>query len=141
MMTRKETLISIAIVAIVAISLVVLKTVPLIPVTEEYGPQEFTLHGGEHAITTLTTKEGWTVSGSYSASNNKEIDFLILKNFVNIENVEEKDVVYVKTHSVSGTFNFIAQGEIYTVLIAFSGYSSEIAVVTFEAKQTGKTTI
>lgn len=140
-MTRKVTLISIAIVVIVAISLVVLKTVPLIPATEKYTPESFTISAGDYAVTTLTTREGWTVSGSYLASDNKEINFMIVENIVDIENVEEEDVVYVKTHSASGTFNFIAQGGVYTAIIGFSGYSSEIVVVTLEAKQTGKTTI
>jgi len=64
-MNRK--LIPIAVVVVIAVSLVVvLKAVPLISVTEDYGLQTFTIKADETSSTTLIAKSGWTVSGSYS---------------------------------------------------------------------------
>ncbi len=128
-MNRK--LIPIAVVVVIVVSLVVvLKTIPLKTVTEDYGTQRFTI--SYEATTTLTANKGWTVSGSYSASDNTQVSFFIY--------APDGKIIYEKTGASSGSFSFIADvtGG-YKVKMRYYGIWT--ITVTLEARQTTKTTI
>lgn len=131
---NQKQILSIVIVAVIAVSLVVvLKTVPLKTVTEDYGSQSFTI--SYKATTTLTANKDWTVSGSYSASQDCKISFKIYS-------PDGKTTIYEKTGASSGSFSFIADvtGG-YKVEMIYSGYNPYQTTVILEAIQTIKTTI
>lgn len=133
---NQKQILSIAVVAIIVISLVVLKTVPLKTVTEDYGSQTFVVRYSsyDYSSTTFIAKKGWTVSGSYSASDNVQISFYIMQN---------KTTVYEKTGASSGSFSFVADIDgSYIVKMMYNQYISgkSSITVTLQAKQTGMTT-
>ena len=128
----------IGILLIVIASFIVLMTVPLIPVKEEYGWQTFELGLYDTATTTFIVNEGWTLSLSYSASDNVVITFRVLA-------PDGESVIYEKSSSISGSFNFIANiGGSYkaTMTRGWGGWGEPSTItVSVDAKQTGKKTL
>jgi len=138
---NQKSVLSIAIVAIIAVSLVfVLKVIPLKTVIEDYGSQNFTIKPQKFGTTTLIAKKGWTVSGSYSSNN--IVSFYIYA-------PDGKTTIFSKAGASSGTFSFIADVDgSYEVSMfnpASAGFfglgAGPTITVTLQAKQTGTTTI
>ena len=63
-------------IAIIVGAIVTITIIPLVPVKESFGTQIFRISLIFPASTTLTVKNGWTVSGSYSAEY--EVSFYAL---------------------------------------------------------------
>jgi len=131
-----------SIVIVVAIVFGVLKTVPLVPVTEDLISQTFTIGGGGTAITTFFAKKGWTVSGGYS-SNSSNCKYFLTECTpqFRINSPDGQTIVYEQSGALSGRFSFSAEeGGSYKVEI-FNGFGGTVMTVTLEATQTGKITI
>lgn len=114
-------------IAIIVGAIVTITIIPLVPVKESFDTQTFRISLNFSASTTLTVKNGWTVSGSYSAEY--EVSFYIYT-------PDEDTIIFEKTGASSGTFKFIAETAGGYKIRIMAPTASRITV-TLESEQTG----
>ena len=127
----------IRVILIFILPLLILKFVPLRPVTDSFGIQRFIVPPQESATVTLNFNQGWSVHGSYGEDAGHNLEFTLFK-------PDGKTIIFTKTNSPVGWFSFTSDlSGIYQVVISNPAQESigPTARVTLDVSQEGWITI